>query len=145
MADAQAGIPPPNTHLHQGMIPVAWSFLLVRRDQIPKSLNLFQHLRPLGRVELPHGRLGEGVLVIVLAVTEAADRGGGAGRPQDLGQLVGNLGYLTFDRPDAEHQVVPGQSHLKVQGPFRVRVAGFEAFKGDAAPVFPQGKIEGYG
>ena len=109
-------------------MPITW--------QAQKGPYFFQNFRPRGGVELPQGGLLGGVFVIVLAVAEAADRRRGLGGPQDLGQVVGHLSYLSLDRPDAQDQMIPGDAHVKIEGPFRVGGPGFDALEVRSPSVF---------
>src|SRR5208337_1559930 len=77
--------------------------------QAQKGLDLLQDFRAAGRVELPQGGLLGGVLVIVHAVPEAAERRGGTGRPQEPGQALRQPGHVAPYRPEVQNQVVPGQ------------------------------------
>ena len=84
------------------------------------------------------------VFVVVLTVAEAADRRFGLGRPQDLGQLVGHLGDLSLDGPNAQDQMIPGEAQGKIESPFRVGVPGFDALEVRSPSVFVDREIKFY-
>ena len=44
--------------------------------------------------------------------------------------------YLPLDRPDAQDQMIPGDAQVKIEGPFRVGVPGFDALEVRSSSVF---------